>query len=79
MKITRSTEVVSVSLPAPLLRKLDQESKEEGRSRSNFIKNLLVQYLENKRWEHIYRRGTETAQKFNLTSEDDLDRILHNA
>lgn len=77
MKIVRNTEVISVSLPPRLSQRLDKARQREGRTRSNFIRNMLEQYLEDARWERIYRRGAETARKFNITSEDDIDRILH--
>lgn len=32
---------------------------------------------ENKRWREIYRRGREIAKKFNITSEEDIDRLVH--
>lgn len=77
MKIVRNTEVVSVSLPQTTARMLELARKREGRTRSSFIKALVDRYLEDARWQRIYRRGQETARKFNINSEDDIDRILH--
>lgn len=77
MKIVRNTEVISVSLPQTTARMLELARKREGRTRSSFIKTLLDRYLEDSRWERIYKRGQETARRFNINSEDDIDRILH--
>lgn len=77
MKIIRTTEVVSVSLPVPTLRKMERARKREGETRSNFIRNLVERYVEDVRWERIYRRGEKTALKFGIKSEEDIDRILH--
>lgn len=77
MKITRNTEVVSVSLPKAVAQKLTEASKKEGRTKSGLIAEMLRRYLEDIRWERIYRRGEETARRLNLTSEEDIDRILH--
>jgi metal-responsive CopG/Arc/MetJ family transcriptional regulator len=37
--------VVSISLPGPILRKLEKEVKEEGSSRSEIIKRSLARYF----------------------------------
>lgn len=75
--ITRNTEVVSISLPKATAIKLDEVRQERGQSRSALISSLIEKEAENKRWQEIYKRGRETAIKFNITSEDDIDRILH--
>lgn len=77
--IIRNTEVVSVSLPKPVARKLERERLLRGQSRSAFIAALIDQMAEEARWQRIYRRGQETAKAFGITSEEDIDRILHEA
>lgn len=78
-KIIRNTVVVSVSLPEATAKKLEEARKRESASRSSFIGNLIEQAVEESRWQRIYRKGRETAQKFNITSEEDIDAILHSA
>lgn len=77
--IQRNTEVVSVSLPKKVARKLDQERERRGQSRSAYVAFLINQQAEDDRWQEIYKLGKKTAKKFNITSEDDIDRILHEA
>lgn len=77
--IQRTTEVISVSLSKPVAAKLEQARKREGQSRSAFITKLINRIVEDERWERIYERGNLTARKFKITSEDDIDRILHEA
>lgn len=77
MKIIRNTEVVSISLPPSIARKIDRARKDEGRTRSSFFRALIDRYLEDSRWERIYRHGQATARKFNINSEEDIDKILH--
>lgn len=69
--------MVSISLPRVLAQRLAQTSRKEGRTKSGFIKEMLGRYLEDIRWERIYRRGEETARRLNITSEEDIDKILH--
>lgn len=75
--IQRTTEVVSVSLPKIIAQKLERVRVLRGQSRSAFIASIINQVAEDERWQRIYKRGKETARKFKITSEDDIDRFLH--
>lgn len=77
--IQRNTEVISVSLPKNVAQKLERVRKIRGQSRSAFIASLINQLAEEERWRRIYGRGEKTAIEFKITSEDDIDRILHEA
>lgn len=77
--IERTTEVVSVSLPRGVAQLLEIARKTRGQSRSAFIAALIQKEVEEERWRKIYAKGMETARKFKITSEDDIDRILHGA
>lgn len=76
MNITRTTTVVSVSLPPTLVEKLDALRKKAGTSRSSIIASLIERYAMEKQWNQLRRWGEETAKKFRITSEDDIARIL---
>ncbi len=76
-KIKRKTKVVSVSLPPKTAIKLERASRAYGQSRSAFVAALIEKEAEDRRWQRIYRRGQETAGNFRITSEDDVDRIIH--
>lgn len=75
--IQRNTQVISVSLPQSIAVKLDQERNMQGQSRSAFIASLIMSKTEEQRWQRIYTKGQKTAKKFKITSEEDIDRILH--
>ena len=77
--IVRKTDVISISLPKSTSDKLERERNLRGQSRSAFISSLIDQVAEDRRWERIFKKGEETARKFGITSEDDVDRILHEA
>ena len=77
MKIQRTTDVVSVSLPKNISQKLEVERRKKGQSRSAFISSLIDNASKDELWQEIYGWGRETAKKFKITSEDDIDRILH--
>jgi metal-responsive CopG/Arc/MetJ family transcriptional regulator len=75
--ISRNTQVISISLPKNLARKLDQDRARRGQSRSAYVASLVDRAAEDARWERIYKWGRETTRKLKITSEDDIDRILH--
>lgn len=75
--IQRTTEVISVSLSKQVAQKLETARKREGQSRSAFITKLINRLVEEDRWQRIYKIGQKTAKKFKITSEDDIDRLLH--
>ncbi len=75
--IERTTEVVSISLPRGIAKQLEKTRNMRGQSRSAFIVALIQKEAEEERWREIYARGFETARTFKITSEDDIDRILH--
>jgi metal-responsive CopG/Arc/MetJ family transcriptional regulator len=77
MTVPRNTQVVSISLPKRVASKLEQARKTRGQSRSAFIASLIEKEAEEARWQRIYKKGQETAKEFKITSEEDIDRILH--
>jgi len=70
-------QVVSISLYKKYLKKLDQMSKKEDKSRSQFVRELIDKYETDKDWEEIYEIGRKTAKKFNIKSEEDVLRIIN--
>ena len=47
-------------------------------SESEVIQEALKQYIAyGKRWQQIRKRGEETAKKFGVKNEDDVDRLIH--
>ena len=75
--IQRNTEVISVSLPKNVVKKLEKARRMRGQSRSALIASLVTQLAEEERWQRIYKRGEKTARDLKITSEDEIDRILH--
>lgn len=79
MTIVRNTQVVSISLKKDVAQRLDKTRKVRGQSRSAFIASLIDRETEDERWRKIYKEGREIGKKFKITSEGDVDKILHEA
>lgn len=75
--ITRNTAVVSISLPQMVAAKLDTVCRQRGQTRSALIASLIEKEAEDSRWQRIYRNGQDTAKRMKITSEEDINRILH--
>ena len=75
--IQRNTQVISISLPQNIAGKLERVRSLRGQSRSAFIASLITQQTEEDRWQRLYTIGQKTAKKFKITSEEDIDKILH--
>ena len=75
--IIRNTEVISVSLSKNVAQKLERSRKLTGQSRSAYLASLIENLSEDQRWQRIYKKGAKTARAFKITSEEDIDRILH--
>lgn len=75
--VNRKTAVISVSLSKDAARKLEKARRVNGQSRSAFIASLIEKETEQERWQRIYERGQKSARVFKITSEDDIDRLLH--
>ncbi len=77
--ISRNTAVISVSLSKEVADKLEKTRSLRGQSRSALITSLIEKEAEEEAWRQIYKKGREVAQELKITSEDDIDRILHAA
>ncbi len=75
--IQRSTDVISISLPKEISQKLETARKRNGQTRSAYIASLIERLSEDERWSRIFARGEKTVGEFKITSEEDIDRILH--
>lgn len=72
----RNTAVVSISLPQEFLLILDSLAKRAAKTRSDIIRELLLGYYQDKSWEQIFSWGRQTKEKFRLTSEVDILKLI---
>jgi metal-responsive CopG/Arc/MetJ family transcriptional regulator len=75
----KKTKVVSISLPKGTLAMLDANRRKRYQTRSSFIASLIEKENDEERWRLIYEEGRRLGKKLKITSEDDVDRILHEA
>ena len=65
-----STRVRSLSLPSDLVRQAERLAKQEGRSKTEVLREALRRYSEEKRWRRLKRYGAGRARKTGMTAAD---------
>ena len=70
-------KVVTLSMPEEIYEQAQEIAKEEGRTRSELFREALRQYVDAKKWRKIQRETAERARSLGITSEADIERIIH--
>jgi CopG family transcriptional regulator/antitoxin EndoAI len=69
------TRVRSLSLPSDLVREAERLAKQEGRTKTEVLREALRRYAEEKRWRRLKRYGAGRARKAGMT-EGDVERAV---
>lgn len=78
----RTSRTVTISLPPRLYEEVDRLAREENKTRSELFRDMIKvyeDYLEEKRVSRLRRLGKETAEKYDISSEEDIVRLVHEA
>jgi CopG family transcriptional regulator/antitoxin EndoAI len=73
--MARVTKTVTLSLPPEMVDKIEELMKEEGRTRSELLREALRRYAEEQEWKKIYRYGEMKAREKGIT-EDQIEDII---
>ncbi len=73
--MARVTKTVTVSLPPEMVDKIEELMKEEGRTRSELLREALRRYAEEQEWKKIYRYAELKAREKGLT-EDQIEDMI---
>lgn len=73
----RTTEVLSITLPSPMLESARNLAKQENRTMSELVREALRQYEQQKRWEEIAAFGRASARVAKLRDEKDVVDTIH--
>lgn len=69
----RTTCVLSITLPSPLLDEARSLARQENRTMSELMREALRQYQQKKRWETVANLGRAAA----LSNEQDVVDLIH--
>lgn len=80
--MSRVTKTLTISLPPQLFKEVDRLAKEERKTKSELFRDMIrvyEDYFDEKRWRKLKKLGKETAKKLNVTSEEDIEKLVHEA
>lgn len=66
----RSTRTITFSLSPAIADRIEQVTKEQGRSRSQLIREALLHYVEECEWRQLFQYGEKRARAMGLGPED---------
>lgn len=72
----RSSKVISVSLPADLVKVAERLAKEERRTRSELVREALRDYAATRRWRRLRRWGEASARMARVRSDPDIEDVV---
>lgn len=73
--MSRTTEILSISLPKKELEDISKLAKKEGRTRSELIREALRRYQIVQDWQYLQSVGEKAATRLGIETEEDVERI----
>ena len=73
--MARTTKTITLSLPPKMVDKIEELMKEEGRTRSELLREAIRRYAEEQEMKKIYRYGEIKARERGIT-EDQIEDII---
>jgi len=75
----RTYQTVSLSLPPKLVKAITSQARQEGKTKSEFIREALRQYLELKELRKAQATFSKRAREVGVMEEADVERIVDEA
>jgi metal-responsive CopG/Arc/MetJ family transcriptional regulator len=80
--MARTTKTLTVSLPPQIYEEIERLAKLERKTKSELFRDMVAVYedhLDDERRERLRRLGRATARKYRLSSEKDIEKLVHEA
>jgi CopG family transcriptional regulator / antitoxin EndoAI len=71
-----TTRLRSLSLPSDLVREAERLAKQEGRTKTEVLREALRRYGQERGWRGLQRYGVGRARKVGVR-EADVERVVH--
>ncbi len=66
----RTTSTITFSLPPDMADRVDEMTTQQGRSRSEFLREAVLRYVEECEWRGLLQYGEQTARQRGIGPED---------
>jgi CopG family transcriptional regulator/antitoxin EndoAI len=73
--MARISKTITISLPPEMASQVEKVMKEEGRTKSELLREALRKYMEDREWKSIFRYGERKAKELGIKPEDVEDLI----
>ena len=71
----RTTKTITFSLPPEMADRVDEVMKQQGRSRSEFLREAVLRYIEECEWRQLLQYGEAKAREKGI-GPDDVSRLV---
>ena len=71
----RTTKTITFSLPPEMADRVDEVIEQQGRSRSEFLREAVFRYVEECEWRQLLQYGEERAREKGIGPEDVADLV----
>ena len=71
----RTTKTITFSLPPEMADWVDDVVKQQGRSRSDVLREAVLRYIEECEWKQLLQYGQERAREKGIRPEDVTDLV----
>ncbi|MBI2601223.1 CopG family transcriptional regulator [Candidatus Daviesbacteria bacterium] len=68
--------IINISVPQAMAKRIKKVAKEENRTQSELLREAFRKYEFDRDWFKIRAWGAEIAKKFNIKTDEDVERIL---
>jgi CopG family transcriptional regulator/antitoxin EndoAI len=78
----RTTKTLTVSLPPQIYEEIERLARLERKTKSELFRDMVKVYeehLDEELWKTLRRLGRATANKYRLSSEQDIEKLIHEA
>jgi metal-responsive CopG/Arc/MetJ family transcriptional regulator len=78
----RTSKTLTVSLPPQIYEEIERLAKLERKTKSELFRDMVKLYedhLDEERWKRLRRLGRGAARKYRLSSESDIEKLVHEA
>ena len=71
----RTTKTITFSLPPEMSERVDEAMRQQGRSRSEFLREAVLRYIEECEWRQLLQYGEAKAREKGIGPEDVADLV----
>lgn len=73
----RTTRTITISLPPEMAAQVEEIMREEGRTKSELLREALRRYIEEREWKRLLKYAQAKAKEAGTTTEEQVNDLIH--